>query len=53
LRAYGSIEYAQAAARQFAAGARQEFENAYADASPGVDLEFLRALLDYMIDRDG
>lgn len=53
MRSYGSIEYAQAAARQFAAGARQEFEIAYADASRGPDLEFLRALLDYMISRDG
>jgi geranylgeranyl diphosphate synthase type II len=52
MRGYGSIEYAQAAARQFAEGARQELERAYADATPGDDLDFLRSLLGYMVSRD-
>ena len=51
LRSYGSIEYARGAARDFAAGARRELEVAYAAARPGPDLDFVRALLDYMVDR--
>ena len=52
LRAYGSIDYARAAARQFAAGAREELESAYAGAERGPDLTFLRSLLEYMVSRD-
>jgi geranylgeranyl pyrophosphate synthase len=52
LRTYGSIEYARQAARDFAAGARRELDTAYADASPGGDLDFLRSLLDYMVSRE-
>jgi geranylgeranyl diphosphate synthase type II len=52
LRRYGSIEYAQAAAKEFAVGARREFEKAYARARPGPDLNFLRLLVDYMVSRD-
>jgi geranylgeranyl pyrophosphate synthase len=51
LRSYGSIEYAKKAARDFAEGARREFETAYAGASPGGDLDFLRSLVDYMVSR--
>ena len=32
--------------------ARREFETAYATASPGGDLEFVRSLVDYMLDRN-
>ena len=52
LQSYGSIEYARRAAQQFAAGAREEFETAYAAAAPGADVNFLRLLLDYMVSRD-
>jgi geranylgeranyl diphosphate synthase type II len=52
LRSYGSLEYARHAANTFAAGARQEFEVAYAKAAPGPDVDFLRSLLDYMVSRE-
>jgi geranylgeranyl diphosphate synthase type II len=52
LRSYGSLEYARQAAHAFANGARQEFENAYSDAPPGHDLDFIRSLLDYMVNRE-
>jgi geranylgeranyl diphosphate synthase type II len=52
LRRYGSLEYARKAARDFADGARREFDIAYAGAPPGDDLEFLRSLLGYMVSRE-
>jgi geranylgeranyl diphosphate synthase, type II len=52
LRSHGSIEYARKAARQFAEGARRAFETAYAAASPGGDLDFVRSLVDYMVSRE-
>ncbi len=52
LRLYGSIEYARTAARAFADAARTELRSAYADAQPGEDLEFVRLLLEYMVERD-
>jgi geranylgeranyl diphosphate synthase type II len=52
LGAYGSIDYARTTARQFADGARREFEAAYAGASEGEEVGFLRALLDYMVSRE-
>jgi geranylgeranyl diphosphate synthase, type II len=52
MRRYGSIDYARSAAHDFAAGAREEFHHAYASATPGPDLTFLQALLDYMVSRD-
>ncbi len=52
LRARGSIDYARAAARQFAEGARDAFESAYRSASPGPDLDFLRGLTDHVARRD-
>jgi geranylgeranyl diphosphate synthase type II len=52
LQRYGSIEYARRAAREFADAARREFDQAYAQATPGADLEFLRALVGYMLSRD-
>jgi len=53
MRNYGSIEYARGAAREFAVGARNEFETAYSGATPGPDLDFLRSLLGYMTTREG
>jgi geranylgeranyl pyrophosphate synthase len=52
LGTYGSIDYARRAAEQFAEGARREFEVAYAGAAQGEDLDFLRSLLDYMVERE-
>ena len=52
LRSYDSIEYARAAANDFAEGARREFESAYAGAQPGADLTFVRSLLDYLVNRE-
>lgn len=52
LRSHGSIEYARKAARAFADGARRELEVAYAGATPGSDIDFVRSLLDYMVTRE-
>ena len=52
LHRYGSLDYARSSARAFADGAQREFDTAYADASPGPHLDFLRSLLDYMVTRD-
>jgi geranylgeranyl diphosphate synthase, type II len=52
LHAYGSIQYARKAARDFADAARREFDKAYAGASAGPDLDFLRSLVDYMLSRE-
>jgi geranylgeranyl diphosphate synthase type II len=52
LRSHGCIEYARKVARAFADSARCEVDTAYADASPGGDLDFVRSLLDYMVRRD-
>ncbi len=48
----GSIDYARQAAREFAEGARRELDIAYAGAAPGAALDFVVALLDYMVSRD-
>jgi geranylgeranyl pyrophosphate synthase len=52
VRSRGSIDYARQAAQQFADGARREFDTAYAGASPGVALDFVGSLLDYMVNRE-
>jgi geranylgeranyl diphosphate synthase type II len=52
IRGSGSIEYSRQVAREFATVARREFERAYAPASSHEDVDFLRALLDYMITRE-
>ena len=52
LQTYGSIDYARQAAAIFAAGAREEFATAYSGAPPGVDLDFLRSLVTYMVARE-
>lgn len=51
LRARGSIDYARAAASQFVEGAFSELEVAYRDATPGPDLDFLRALISHVASR--
>jgi len=52
IRTHGSIDYARAAAQQFAAGAEREFEAAYRDATPGTALEFLQSLVRFVVERD-
>jgi geranylgeranyl diphosphate synthase type II len=52
LRSHGSIDYARKAACDFADGARREFDTAYAGASTGGDLDFVRSLVDYVVSRD-
>jgi geranylgeranyl diphosphate synthase type II len=52
LHKYGSIDYARRVSRDFAQAARREFENAYRKAPASDDLDFLGALLDYMVTRD-
>jgi geranylgeranyl diphosphate synthase type II len=51
LDTYGSIEYAKAYARGIADTAVGAFEVAFADAEPGPDVEFIRALIPYMLGR--
>jgi len=52
MKGYGSIEYGRQVAAEFAAAARKELDLAFASASSGADVHFLRLLLDYMIARD-
>jgi geranylgeranyl diphosphate synthase type II len=52
LHKHGSLAYARQAARAFADGARREFDIAYKDATPGPQLDFLSALVDYMVSRE-
>jgi geranylgeranyl diphosphate synthase type II len=51
LDTYGSIEYAKAYARGIADTAVEAFEVAFANAEPGPDVEFIRALIPYMLGR--
>ena len=51
LRSHGSVEYARRAARDFADGARREFDATYAGASPGADLDFVQSLVEYVVGR--
>jgi len=48
---YGSIEYARAYAQGIADTAVDAFEVAFAAADPGPDLEFIRAVIPYMVGR--
>ena len=52
LEHHGSIEYARRAASEFGKAAVCEFEEAYREAPPGVDLDFLRSLVDYLARRE-
>ena len=52
LRASGSVEYARHAAQQLADAARRELAVAYADATPGADLDFVRSLVDSVVARE-
>ncbi|HJR90042.1 MAG TPA: polyprenyl synthetase family protein [Aeromicrobium sp.] len=51
LASYGSIDYTKAYAQGIADTAVEAFEVAFADATPGPDVEFIRALIPYMLGR--
>jgi geranylgeranyl diphosphate synthase, type II len=51
LDAYGSVTFAAEYARGIAGAALQAFETAFAPARPGLDRDFIRALVPYMLDR--
>lgn len=51
LDVYGSIEFARAYAQGIADTALDAFEVAFADARPGPDADFVRALVPYMLGR--
>jgi geranylgeranyl diphosphate synthase type II len=48
---YGSISFAEAYGRGIADAAFEAFEEAFADAQPGEDTDFIRALIPYMLGR--
>jgi geranylgeranyl diphosphate synthase, type II len=51
LHAYGSIDFAAAYAQGIASAALDAFEAAFADAEPGPDKDFIRAVVPYMVAR--
>ncbi|MCX6397952.1 MAG: polyprenyl synthetase family protein [Propionibacteriales bacterium] len=51
LDSYGSIDYTRAYAQGIADTAQDTFEEAFADADQGPDVEFVRALIPYMLGR--
>lgn len=51
LRRHGSIEYAQQVGRGVASETPALFEAAFADATPGADLDFIRQLTHYVLNR--
>jgi geranylgeranyl pyrophosphate synthase len=48
----GSIEWAQLAASALTSAAQKEFPLAFARANDGPDLDFVRALVNYLVERD-
>lgn len=52
MRHYGSIEYAQRAARELAQAAVTEFDSAFAGTSDPQATQFVRAILDYVVERE-
>jgi geranylgeranyl diphosphate synthase type II len=48
---YGSIAFAAAYAKGIAGAALEAFEKAFAEAEPGPDKDFIRAVVPYMVDR--
>jgi geranylgeranyl pyrophosphate synthase len=48
----GSIQWARQAASQLAQAARKELPVAFAGARQGPDLDFVRSLVDYVVERD-
>jgi geranylgeranyl pyrophosphate synthase len=52
LRRHGSIEYAQQASRDLAAAAVAEFETAFAGTRDDEAKQFVRQILDYVVERE-
>jgi geranylgeranyl pyrophosphate synthase/uncharacterized protein with NAD-binding domain and iron-sulfur cluster len=52
LRGTGSIQWARDAASALMTAARQELSPAFAGAREGTDLDFVRSLVGYMVERD-
>jgi geranylgeranyl pyrophosphate synthase len=48
----GSIEWARQAASELSMAAEKELPSAYAGARDGPDLDFVRSLVDYVVERD-
>jgi geranylgeranyl diphosphate synthase type II len=48
----GALHWARSAALALVDGARQEFETAFARAQEGADLDFLRSMPAYLVERD-
>lgn len=48
---HGSIEFTRAYAEGIVDAAEEHLEAAFADTAPGADLDFVRALVRYMLDR--
>jgi geranylgeranyl diphosphate synthase, type II len=49
---YGSVDFARAVARELIEAAIDEFDVAYAVAPPSEDREFVRSIVDYMVQRE-
>jgi geranylgeranyl diphosphate synthase type II len=52
LHSRGSIQWARRASSDLTAAAEKELPVAYADAREGPDLDFVRALVGYLVERD-
>jgi len=52
LRTTGSIDWARRAATALVRGAQKELPTAYAGAREGADLDFVRSLVDYLVERN-
>jgi geranylgeranyl pyrophosphate synthase/uncharacterized protein with NAD-binding domain and iron-sulfur cluster len=52
LQSVGSIEWARQASADLASAARAEFADAFARAADGPDLDFLRSVADFVVQRD-
>jgi geranylgeranyl diphosphate synthase type II len=48
---YGSIDFTREYAEGIVSAADEHFEVAFADADPGPDTDFVRALVPYMLER--
>lgn len=52
LRRHGSIAYAQEASRELVTAAVSEFESAFAEAKDDAAKQFIRQILDYVVERE-
>jgi geranylgeranyl diphosphate synthase type II len=52
LDSHGSIEYARQVAREFVDAARHELEDVYGGAPGNADVDFMRSMIEYMVQRE-